>query len=200
MVFLVNALMSLVTGDDAPDDPWDAPTLEWGIPSPPPVYNFATVPVVSSRIPMWTSKYPDVYGGDDHGVQGVEQPDVADEHAREHAVPGTVADEHDHADAHAGHDDIHLPNPSFWPLVAGLGVTLALGGFIATTKNLRDFIENDIGLELGVLGVVPQNLMTFVGIAMLVIAVYAWTLEPAFGHGEAHDDDDSYLATGSAGD
>jgi cytochrome c oxidase subunit 1 len=194
LVFLINALTSLVTGDDAPDDPWDAPTLEWGIPSPPPVYNFATVPAVTSRIPLWSEKYPDVYGGDDHGVHEVEHSTTAGEHA----VSGAHADGHDHADG--GHDDIHLPNPSYWPLVAGLGLTLAMGGFLATTKGLRDFIENDIGLDLGVLGVVPQNLMTFVGIAMLVIAVYAWVLEPAFGDGESHDDDPSYLAAGAVGD
>jgi len=202
MVFLINAWMSLTTGDDAPDDPWDGGTLEWSISSPPPVYNFAVVPVVSSRIPFWSKKYPEIYGGDDHGVQGVEQPDVADEHAREHAVPGTHAEGHDHAgDEHTGHEDIHLPNPSYWPLLAALGLTLAFGGFIATTPGLRDLIENDIGLDLWVFGVVPQNIVTFVGLALLVISIYAWVLEPAVGHGETHDDEEpSYLAACAVGD
>ena len=30
----------------AGDNPWDAPTLEWATPSPPPSYNFAHIPVV----------------------------------------------------------------------------------------------------------------------------------------------------------
>ncbi len=172
------------------------------IPSPPPVYNFATIPVVTSRIPFWSAKYPDIYGGDDHGVQGVEQPHVADEHAREHAVPGGHAEGHDHVDdhGHAGHDDIHLPNPSIWPLLAALGITLAMGGFIATTPSLRDFIENDIGIGLSVFGIIPQNLMTFTGLTLAVISIYAWVLQPAIGHGTVFNDDSSYLETSAAGD
>ena len=30
-----------------------APTLEWAISSPPPVYNFAIIPMVASRHPLW---------------------------------------------------------------------------------------------------------------------------------------------------
>jgi cytochrome c oxidase subunit 1 len=37
-------------------DPWGAPTLEWSIPSPPPDYNFAQIPVVRSRYPLWDMK------------------------------------------------------------------------------------------------------------------------------------------------
>jgi cytochrome c oxidase subunit 1 len=200
VVFVVNAVMSLTTGEKAPDDPWDAPTLEWGISSPPPVYNFATVPVVTSRVPLWTEKYPDVYGGEDHGIHGVAQPGMAGEHDREHAVSGTHVDASHAADdhSHAAHDDIHLPNPSIWPLFVGLGITLAMGGYIFTTEGLRSFIENDLGIDLWVFGVVPQNLITFVGIAMIVISVYSWVLQPAFGHGQPHDDDPSYLGSEAA--
>jgi cytochrome c oxidase subunit I len=200
LVFLVNAWMSLTTGEDAPDDPWDAPTLEWSMSSPPPVYNFATVPVVTSRIPLWSAKYPDVYGGDDHGVHGVEQPAVADEHAREHHVPGTHAESHDHVEDHGHHDEIHMPNPSIWPLLAALGITLAMGGFIATTPSLRDLIEVDLGIDLSVFGIIPQNIVTFVGLTLAVTSIYAWVLQPAFGHGTVHDDDASYSAAGAAGD
>lgn len=37
-------------------DPWDARTLEWSIPSPPPFYNFAETPVVDSRDAFWKQK------------------------------------------------------------------------------------------------------------------------------------------------
>ncbi len=40
-------------------DPWDAWTLEWSTPSPPPAYNFATDPVVASRRPLWDLKHPE---------------------------------------------------------------------------------------------------------------------------------------------
>jgi cytochrome c oxidase subunit 1 len=204
IVFLVNILISLTTGEDAPDDPWDAPTLEWGIPSPPPVYNFATVPTVTSRIPLWSKKYPEVYGSDDHGLPDhVHMADAdAESDAHEQAAPLTQPDIHAHDthDAHGGHDAIHLPNPSYWPLVCGLGITLALAGFLGTTVSLRNFIEDDMGINLWVFGVIPENLMTFVGLVMLVVSVYAWALEPAVGPGEVHDDDPSYLATGTVGD
>ena len=40
----------------AVDNPWGAPTLEWSIPSPPPEYNFAQMPEVTSRYPLWDLK------------------------------------------------------------------------------------------------------------------------------------------------
>jgi cytochrome c oxidase subunit 1 len=43
-------------GEVAGPNPWGAPTLEWSIPSPPPDYNFAVVPTVTSRYPLWDGK------------------------------------------------------------------------------------------------------------------------------------------------
>lgn len=37
-------------------DPWDGRTLEWTIPSPPPAYNFAALPEVHGRDPLWSEK------------------------------------------------------------------------------------------------------------------------------------------------
>ena len=37
-------------------NPWDAPTLEWSTPSPPPPYNFAVIPIVASRHPLWEDR------------------------------------------------------------------------------------------------------------------------------------------------
>ncbi|NBD27942.1 cbb3-type cytochrome c oxidase subunit I [Paenibacillus glycinis] len=41
---------------DTTGDPWNARTLEWSIPSPPPMYNFAVVPVVDERDSFWEDK------------------------------------------------------------------------------------------------------------------------------------------------
>jgi cytochrome c oxidase subunit 1 len=53
LVFLFNVLYSRKRGAVAGDNPWGAATLEWAIPSPPPVYNFTEIPEVRSRLPLW---------------------------------------------------------------------------------------------------------------------------------------------------
>jgi cytochrome c oxidase subunit 1 len=60
LLFLVwNLVRTLRRGEPAGDDPWDAWTLEWSTTSPPPPYNFETIPVVRSRRPLWDLKHPD---------------------------------------------------------------------------------------------------------------------------------------------
>jgi cytochrome c oxidase subunit 1 len=59
LIFVWNILRSLRVGEPAGDDPWDAWTLEWSTTSPPPPYNFETLPVVHSRRPLWDLKHPD---------------------------------------------------------------------------------------------------------------------------------------------
>ncbi len=59
LIFAWNLVHSYLKGRKAGNDPWDAWTLEWAVPSPPPVYNFAADPVVHSRRPLWDLKHPD---------------------------------------------------------------------------------------------------------------------------------------------
>jgi len=59
LVFVANLLWSLWKGEPAGNDPWDAWTLEWSATSPPPEYNFATIPIVESRRPLWDLKHPE---------------------------------------------------------------------------------------------------------------------------------------------
>jgi cytochrome c oxidase subunit 1/cytochrome c oxidase subunit I+III len=53
LLFFVNVLLSLKHGEQAPANPWDAASLEWSTSSPPPPYNFAVIPIVASRYPLW---------------------------------------------------------------------------------------------------------------------------------------------------
>jgi cytochrome c oxidase subunit I len=53
VAMVVNLARSLLRGPPAGPDPWNAPTLEWATTSPPPPYNFAVIPAVSSPYPMW---------------------------------------------------------------------------------------------------------------------------------------------------
>lgn len=59
LVFVGNLLWSCFKGKLAGNDPWDAWTLEWSTSSPPVEYNFATIPVVKSRRPLWDIKHPE---------------------------------------------------------------------------------------------------------------------------------------------
>jgi cytochrome c oxidase subunit 1 len=58
-IFAFNIVWSLWKGEPAGDNPWGAWTLEWATPSPPPAYNFATIPTVHSRRPLWDLQHPD---------------------------------------------------------------------------------------------------------------------------------------------
>ncbi len=56
LLFFINVLWSLRRGAPAGANPWDAPTLEWSVTSPPPPYNFAVIPTVASRHPLWEAR------------------------------------------------------------------------------------------------------------------------------------------------
>ncbi|RST31278.1 cytochrome c oxidase subunit I [Sphingomonas ginkgonis] len=53
LLFLINVIKSATSGPRAGPDPWAGSTLEWSIPSPPPSFNFAVIPLLASRHPLW---------------------------------------------------------------------------------------------------------------------------------------------------
>jgi len=59
LIFVANLILSYFKGPLAGNDPWDAWTLEWAASSPPPAYNFAVIPTVESRRPLWDLKHPE---------------------------------------------------------------------------------------------------------------------------------------------
>jgi cytochrome c oxidase subunit I+III len=69
LLLLFNLIRSRTAGAVAGPNPWDAPTLEWSVSSPPPPYNFAVIPTIASRHPLWedrleeTSDRSTVHGG-----------------------------------------------------------------------------------------------------------------------------------------
>ncbi|MGZ4198666.1 MAG: cytochrome c oxidase subunit I [Thermoleophilia bacterium] len=57
IIFVVNIVRSLLVGEPAGDNPWEAWTLEWATSSPPPTGNFATLPWVRSERPLWDAQH-----------------------------------------------------------------------------------------------------------------------------------------------
>jgi hypothetical protein len=56
LLFVINFFWSLFRGAPAGDNPWDASSLEWATSSPPPAYNFAVIPTIGSRDPLWEER------------------------------------------------------------------------------------------------------------------------------------------------
>ena len=137
LIFLHNFFWSVRKGEPAGNDPWDGRTLEWSIPSPPPEYNFATIPTVHGRDAFWDQKY-----------------------ANGHAVPQGASDDEEH-DSDEGHG-IHMPSPSYLPLIAALG--LAVAGY---------------GMVLHQPGQLPGAIVAVVGVVITMVGVYGWAMEPA---------------------
>ena len=55
LVFIWNCI-KLRNGAPAGNDPWEANTLEWKTPSPPPEYNFAEIPTIHSDRPLFDER------------------------------------------------------------------------------------------------------------------------------------------------
>ena len=111
-VFVVNLVMSWRGGTRAGPNPWDADTLEWLTSSPPPPYNFADTPVVTSRSGLWA------YGDEIPVVTGLQT-------HRPYGLVTTVMD----AEPVLRHEH---PGPSIAPLVFAMVVTGMLIGGIFT--------------------------------------------------------------------
>ncbi|WP_420634612.1 cytochrome c oxidase subunit I [Candidatus Palauibacter sp.] len=122
-------------GEAAGHNPWDASTLEWTTPSPPPHYNFAVIPSVDRRDPLWHPYVePELReeGDEPGGVFPRRQPDEPPE-------------------------PVHMPEPSYWPLVLATGMLLmTIGG-------------------LGSLG------LTLFGLLVTAVGLFGWAFEPPFG-------------------
>jgi cytochrome c oxidase subunit 1/cytochrome c oxidase subunit I+III len=125
LLTLVNFVKSHRRGAPAPDNPWDADTLEWSTSSPPPEYNFASTPVVSSLHPLWDEEpVPAAVAG-----SGAAPAEVG--HAL--GVGGALDKEMpvtEGLDA-LPQDTLGIPEPTYLPFLAALGVTAIFVGLLA---------------------------------------------------------------------
>lgn len=116
LVFMVNWTVSRRRGALSGLDPWDARTIEWTIPNPTPEYNYATTPVIRTLDEFWHMKYTEDADG-----RPVRRPEAdalvarLDEAGRNPSEP------------------IHLPNPSYFPIIVAAGLPLIGYGVIFHT-------------------------------------------------------------------
>jgi hypothetical protein len=109
LVFVANIAISRRHGALAGPNPWDGPSLEWTTPSPPPAYNFAVIPAVASRHPLWEERLEEGLGHSSIG-RGL----VLD-HGKEVLATTTLDAEPDAI--------LKMPEDSIAPLVAAIVLT-----------------------------------------------------------------------------
>jgi cytochrome c oxidase subunit 1 len=124
-------------------DPWDARSIEWMTASPAPKHNYDHIPVVTHRDEFWYRKYGET---DDHRIVRIASAEEV---------------------AQTGHRrDVHLPAPSYWPILLCAALPLIGYGLI---------------FNLG---------LAFAGGLLALLSIYGLVLEPAddpdAGHG-GHD-------------
>ena len=127
LLFVYNVIVSLRKPREAGPNPWGyGYSLEWATSSPPPAYNFGVTLPTDFR-----SERP-LYDWKKLGLWPVGEAAAIRE------------------------SDIHLPNPSIWPLIASFGLALFLAGMVL------------------------QGPLWAAGIAVAVFAFIMWANEPAF--------------------
>ena len=116
---LLDLVVQGLFGRKAPHNPWRADTLEWASGTPPRSYNFASLPLIETRHPLWT------------------QPRLARDIAQgRHGLPRA----HHGRRETLGSDPVtgqprevlHLPGNSWWPLVAASLLAVVCIGLLAS--------------------------------------------------------------------
>ena len=98
-VYVATLVASYFKGERTTRDPWDARTLEWTVPTPPPEYNFPAIPRVHARDEFWHRKY----------IQA-----------------GLEREQEQHAGAaETAHEGIHMPDQSWFPFTTAAAMFVA---------------------------------------------------------------------------
>jgi cytochrome c oxidase subunit 1 len=137
LLFVINVFISSRRKERAPLDPWDARSLEWMTASPPKEHNFDVIPTVGHLDEFFHRKYEDRGEGDHHDFHQVA------------TAEQIMAEQEANADA-----DIHLPSPSYWPILLA------------------------ISLPVMAYGVIYSLYLVPVGAAIALASMFGWSLEP----------------------
>jgi cytochrome c oxidase subunit I len=143
-LFIVNVWITARKGAKAPLDPWDARSLEWMTASPPKEHNFDSIPTVHALDEFFHRKYEE-----NHDTGEVTRVATAEE---------ILAEMEANADKH-----IHLPSPSYWPILLALG------------------------LPIMAYGVIYNLLLTAIGGLIVLLSMFGWALEPSVADDSDYD-------------
>lgn len=135
LFFLINVVYTARRGVVAPLDPWDSRSLEWMTTNPPKEHNFDVIPTVHHLDEFFHRKYKEDEAGTMVKIASAEE---------------IMAEQESMADKH-----IHMPSPSYWPLVIALGLPIIAYGVIFST------------------------LIAVFGSIMVLFGIFGWGLEPA---------------------
>jgi heme/copper-type cytochrome/quinol oxidase subunit 1 len=103
-------------------DPWSADTLEWSIPSPTPHHNFESIPVVTSRHPLWEPELLESASGPDEATRALGPEGAL---ARETPVTGGLAA--------SPESTMAIPRDTYVPFVTACGIALLFVGLLVNT-------------------------------------------------------------------
>ena len=136
LLFLINVVITKRNPTKSPLDPWDARSLEWMTSNPPKEHNFDVIPTVHHLDEFFHRKYEE-----DPATHTMRRIATAEE---------IMAEQERNADTH-----IHMPSPSYWPIVLAFGLPVITFGLIFS------------------------HLISIVGGIIVLFAAFGWALEPS---------------------
>ena len=136
LLFLINVVITARNPTKSPLDPWNSRSLEWMTSNPPKEHNFDVIPTVHHLDEFFHRKYEE-----DSATHTMRQIATAEE---------IMAEQERNADKH-----IHMPSPSYWPIVLAGAVPIITFGMIFS------------------------HLIAVIGGVILLFAAFGWALEPS---------------------
>ncbi len=187
IVFIYNFFRSKASGPISGNDPWGGSTLEWSIPSPPPDYNFAELPTVTSRYPLWDLKSPGLTTDVPHTregdkttrvkVAGSDAGDVQFSSTDRTHQPGAGAMHVEHRLPSAQTLGIPMPLATIKPLIVAVGIIIMFTGMLFRSQQLAT-----IQRAAGEGSTIGSTMLIIFGAIVMVGSLYWWLLSPLEEH------------------
>jgi cytochrome c oxidase subunit 1 len=139
LFFIINVIYTAKRAPAASLDPWDARSLEWLTTSPPKEHNFDAIPTVSHLDEFFHRKY-----AEDEATGELRRITTAEE---------LLAEQEKNAEK-----NIHLPSPSYWPII--LAIALPIMGY----------------------GIIYTHWLLVAGAVIVLLSMFGWAMEPSVAY------------------